>query len=556
MIWVNVALGVDASNPTGPEAISHSISRLRFMTVDTAPSCTMPIEAQERVFALLSTPATHGGQTVRRIDTHAASVFLAGPSAYKVKRSVRFPFLDYSTPEKRKAACEAELEVNKDLAPLLYRRVVAITEEADGTLALDGHGRPVEWAVEMNRFDETRTLDRLAETGILSAELAVKLGRAVAAAHSPAPVADAKSWIGALASFIEQNDAELRGDPDLFPAAQVDGLSNATRRSYEKIHPLLVRRGELGFIRRVHGDLHLGNIALIDKEPVLFDAIEFDPLVGSGDVLYDLAFLLMDLVERGLGEAANVVLNTYLNETRLDGHLDGLRTLPLFLSVRAAIRAKVTAARVRTASEERSAIVGQAQAYFGWAHRLITPPRPALIVVGGLSGTGKTLLARALAPRLAPAPGAVLLRSDTERKMLYNVAQTERLPPAGYAPSATEKVYELLFEKAARIIRAGHSVVVDAVFARPAPRDRIEGLARGEGIPFLGLFLNADLAIRLARVGQRAHDASDADSTVAYLQEGYELGSVTWAQIDASGTPEETLRQALSAVESLKLAPT
>jgi aminoglycoside phosphotransferase family enzyme/predicted kinase len=516
----------------------------------------MPIDPQERVFALLVDPATHGGHTVRRIDTHAASVFLAGPRAYKAKRAVRFPFLDYSTLEKRKAACEAELEVNASLAPMLYRRVVAITEEADGTLILDGTGRPVEWAVEMNRFDEARTLDRLAETGALSAELAVKLGRAVAAAHSSAPVAEAESWIGAFASFIEQNEADFRSHSDLFPASQVDDLSNAARRSLHKIRPLLARRAELGFIRRTHGDLHLGNIALIDDEPVLFDAIEFDPLIGSGDVLYDLAFLLMDLVERELGEAANIVLNTYLSETRRDDHLDGLRALPLFLSVRAAIRAKVTAARLQTASAQQSAIAEQAQAYFGLAQRLIAPPKPVLIAVGGLSGTGKTLLARALSPLLPPAPGAVLLRSDTERKMLHHVKETERLPQAAYASSATDKVYELLFEKAARIIRAGHSAVVDGVFAHPVQRASAERLGLGEGAGFVGLFLEADLETRLSRTGHRAHDASDADSAVARLQETYELGSVTWIRIDASGTPAETLRQARSTLQSLKVGVT
>jgi len=509
----------------------------------------MSTDVQEQVFALLSNPATYGGETVRRINTHAASVFLVGSRAFKVKRAVWFPYLDYSTLEKRKAACEAELEVNKPLAPKLYRRVVAIAEEPSGVLALDGTGRPVEWAVEMSRFDETRTLDRLAETDALDALLAVKLGRAVAAAHGPAPAAEAERWIAALAGFIEQNDVELRGDPDLFPAAQVERLSNAARQSLKTIGPLLARRGELGFIKRLHGDLHLGNIALIDGEPVLFDAIEFDTMVASGDVFYDLAFLLMDLVERELGEAANVVLNTYLNETGRAEHLDGLRALPLFLSVRAAIRAKVTAARLRNAPDERAAIACQAQAYFNLARRLIAPATPVLIAIGGLSGTGKTVLARALAPRLAPAPGAVLLRSDTERKVLYRVEETERLAQEAYAPAVTEKIYEILLDKAARVLRAGHSAVVDAVFARRDQRAGIEALAVGANIRFVGLFLTADLATRLARVGRRADDASDADGAIVRQQEEYDLGAVTWQRIDASRTPAQTLRQALNALE-------
>jgi uncharacterized protein len=273
-------------------------------------------------------------------------------------------------------------------------------------------------------------------------------------------------------------------------------------------------------------------------------------MVASGDVFYDLAFLLMDLVERELGEAANVVLNTYLNETGRAKHLDGLRALPLFLSVRAAIRAKVTAARLRNAPNERAVITSQAQAYFKLAQRLIVPATPVLIAIGGLSGTGKTVLARALAPRLTPAPGAVLLRSDTERKALHHVEQTERLPPEAYAPSETNKIYEILLDNAARVIRAGHSAVVDAVFARLDQRARIEALAVGADIRFVGLFLTADLAIRLARVGRRAADASDADGAIARLQEEYDLGSVTWQRIDASRTPAHTLQQALNVLEA------
>ena len=155
-------------------------------------------EAQEPVFALLAEPATHGGAAVKRIDTHAASVFLAGPRTFKVKRAVRFPFLDYSTLDRRKQACEAELEVNRPFAPEIYRRVVPITREPDGRLALDGAGTPVEWAVEMRRFDEGATLDHLAEAGRIDAALADALGRTVAAAHATAPAVDAGPWVKAL----------------------------------------------------------------------------------------------------------------------------------------------------------------------------------------------------------------------------------------------------------------------------------------------------------------------------------------------------------------------
>src|SRR5499426_1841531 len=260
-------------------------------------------ECQEAVFALLAYPATHGGEAVKRIDTHAASVFLAGDRALKVKRAVRFPFLDYSTLPKRKSACEAELEVNRPFAPEIYRRVVAITREEDGALAVDGAGTPVEWAVEMRRFDERATLDKLAGAGKIDVALADALGRAVAAAHAAAPTVEAGPWIKALAGYIDEHVAAFAEAPDIFPPDESEALARASRAAYARIHPLLVERARAGLVRRIHGDLHLGNIVLLEGSPVLFDAIEFSPLIASGDVFYDLAFLLMDLTERDLKAA-------------------------------------------------------------------------------------------------------------------------------------------------------------------------------------------------------------------------------------------------------------
>src|SRR5262249_55682767 len=257
-------------------------------------------ESQEPVLALLADPATHGVASVKRIDTHAASVFLAGDRAFKIKRAVRFPFLDYSTAARRKQACEEELAINRPLAPQIYRRVVPITREPDGALRLDGGGEPIEWAVEMARFDERATLDHMAVAGRIDAALADALGRMVAKAHAQAQPVKPEPWIKALADYIEEHVEAFGARPDLFYAAEVAALGHASRAACRPIHPLLVERGRRGLIRRIHGDLHLGNIVLLDGGPVLFDAIEFSPLIASGDVLYDLAFLLMDLAERGL----------------------------------------------------------------------------------------------------------------------------------------------------------------------------------------------------------------------------------------------------------------
>jgi aminoglycoside phosphotransferase family enzyme/predicted kinase len=501
----------------------------------------MSEDVQQAVIDFLARPVTHGGAPVKRIDTHAAMVFLAGPRAVKIKRAVRFPFLDYSTLDRRKAACTAEIEINRPFAPAVYRRVVAITREKDGTLAIGGEGEPVEWAVEMRRFDETQTLDHLAEAQRIDGALADALGRVVARAQAAAPTVANAGFIDALAEIVAQNDSELRAAPELFPPRAVSALMDATRGAFERVRALLAARERAGRVARCHGDLHLGNIVLLDGEPVLFDAIEFDPAIATGDVLYDLAFLLMDLIERGLTPAANIVLNRYLSETRRVEDLDALAALPLFMSLRAAIRAKVTAAR-RKPDVANAAIEQSARDYFALAGRLLAPPPPILLAVGGLSGTGKSLLARALAAEILPEPGAVVLRSDVERKVLFGLAETDRLPETAYARDVTTQVYALLIDKARRITGAGHSAIVDAVFADPSERAAIAQAAAG--VAFHGLFLTADLATRLSRIGGRQGDASDADMAVARRQQQYDLGAMQWTPVDASGSPEETLRRA------------
>ena len=505
--------------------------------------------SQQAVIDFLGRPATHGGVPVKRIDTHAATVFLAGERAFKIKRAVRFPFLDYSTLDRRQAACAAEIEVNQPYAPAIYRRAVAITREKDGALAIGGAGKPVEWAVEMRRFDETQTLDHLAAASRIDGALADALGRAVAAAHAAAPVVANAGFVDALAEVIDQNDAELRAAPELFQAPAVSALTRATRAAYERVRALLVARERAGRVARCHGDLHLGNIVLLDGAPVLFDAIEFDPKIATADVLYDLAFLLMDLIERRLTPAANIVLNRYFNRTRRAEDLDALAALPLFLSLRAAIRAKVTAVR-RTRGAERAITEQSARDYFALAGELLAPPPPMLLAVGGLSGTGKSLLARALAADIPPVPGAVVLRSDVERKVMFGIAEADRLPETAYARDVTTQVYATLVDKARRVIGAGHSAIVDAVFAEPGERAAIAQAAGGAA--FRGLFLTANLATRLARVGGRKGDISDADAAVARSQEQYDLGALQWAPVDATGSPEQTLRHALSAVAPTK----
>jgi uncharacterized protein len=518
----------------------------RSMTVPATNHSQM----QERVFAFLTDPACH--PNVQRIDTHAASVFLEGDRALKIKRAVRFPFLDYSTLEKRKVACELEIKINRPFAPQIYRRVVAITQGADGSLSIGGNGEIVEYAVEMARFDERRTIDHLARSGSMRRELGDAIAEAIASSHSNAPRLPTDPWPQSIPKIIDDNTNAFR-HAACFHAHDIEDLEAASYAAFARIRKVLEQRGRQGHVRRCHGDLHLANIVVIEQKPVLFDAIEFDEKIASIDVLYDLAFPLMDLLRYGKRDAANALFNRYLSITSVE-NLDALSVLPLLMSLRAAIRAHVLLARIDNGDSRQRAIIEDARAYFDLAKQLIHPSPPALIAVGGLSGTGKSVLGGALASHILPDPGAVVLRSDVLRKQLFEVGEGERLPEDAYRPQVAAEVYEVLSRRADRVVSQGHSAIADAVFARETERAAIRDVAHKSRIRFIGLFLVADFKIREGRITQRVRDASDVTVEVARRQEQYNIGTVDWAVVDASGTPEATLRACLARIAEFKTA--
>lgn len=498
------------------------------------PATSHVVADQTEVHAFLGIPGTHNlTEPIKRIDTHGAVVFLAGPNAYKVKRAVRFPFMDYSTLERRRAACEAEVAVNRPNAPDLYVGVLPITRSG-GNLALGGNGEVVEWAVHMRRFDERRTLDRVAEAGALTPALIAKLARAIHVSHEKAFRREGGPATAALARYIEQNHEALTETPELFPPDRVAALTAAATSAFAAVGDLLQRRGDAGYVRRCHGDLHLRNIVLLGEEPTLFDAVEFDETIATGDILYDLAFLVMDLCERGLGSAANQLLNRYLWQSD-EANLSALAAMPLFLSIRAAIRAKVIAAGLpHLRDAERGPAADEARRYFDCARHFLARGPARLIAIGGLSGTGKSTLATALAPQVGGPPGAVHLRSDVERKRLFGAAETQRLPAEAYAPDVTDRIYATLLRKAGLALAAGSSVVLDAVHAHPHERAKIASLAQSLGVAFQGFWLDAPVAMLLDRVKHRTADASDADARVVAEQSRYELGEIDWRRLDAS----------------------
>ncbi|MBC7283978.1 bifunctional aminoglycoside phosphotransferase/ATP-binding protein [Hoeflea sp.] len=489
---------------------------------------------QTEVVTFLSDPETYGIDTaVETITTHSAYVFLAGNLAFKIKRAVRYNYLDFSTLDARRKVIAHELALNAPAAPAIYDRVVVITREGPGRLALDGKGEPVEYALRMHRFRREDELTSIADAGNLTNDLAEKLGHVIAGLHA---VAERRPPDGA--ALIGEIISELREALDPMGSTlghdRVANYFDQVGQAFDDVASLLTQRSGEGRVRRCHGDLHLKNLVMIDGQPVPFDALEFDERLGICDVFYDFAFLVMDLLHRGLAGQANVLQNSYLAISR---DFTGLATLPLFLSIRAAIRCMVAVQSLSGAIDRD--IARDARRYLEQATGFLSPSPPRLVAIGGLSGTGKTTIAVRTAPRLGPSPGAVHLRSDLERKARFGVEPLVRLPEEAYRPEANRDTYTRLMDTAEQVLLARHSVIIDATFLAGADREAVGALAARMRVLFNGIWLNSDAATLERRVATRTADASDADIDVLHAQLKRGTGPVTWTEIDASGDPDQ-----------------
>ena len=510
-------------------------------------------DEQAEVKAFLADPASYPTRPdqVERLETHGALVFLAGDEAWKIKRAVRFPYMDLSTLEKRRAVCQREVEINSAWAPQIYLGCIPITRERDGRLAFGGDGEPVEWAVRMRRFPQSDMLGSIAERHGIGRDLACNLADAAFESHATAERIDDPRGAGRVGTLVDSVSGNLAGVSDILGSGETARFRRLAEAQHTRAAAVLDQRAAQGLVRRCHADLHLDNIVMWDGRPTLFDAIEFDEELASIDTLYDLAFLLMDLDYRGLRPAANLVLNRYLWRSQELIDLDGLAALPLFLGLRAGVRALVTAERAQQEQTGQRQDAAQhraerARSYLRAALDYLAPPESALVAVGGLSGTGKSTLAAALAPRIGPCPGAVHLRSDLERKALFRRDETERLEAEAYTRAATTCVYDRLTGKAQRVLAAGHGVIVDAVFAAESERRNIEEVGEDVGVQLKGLWLTASPATLIDRVAQRRNDASDANVDVVRMQLGYQIGTLSpaWTVIDAGRELEATVSDA------------
>ncbi len=493
-----------------------------------------------RFAAMIS--ACADGAAVERIDTHGAAVFLAGSFAYKVKRPVAFAYMDLSTPEKRRAACEAEIRLNRRTAPDIYLGLAPIHHDPT-SLMLGAVGDPIdaggECVVVMRRFDQDTLFDRLAEQRRLGDDHVLGLAEAIATFHDTAEVIRDRGGAEEMRWVVEENLSELAEGTGVFDAGDLERLADLTRARMDGAAATIDVRMAGGFVRWCHGDLHLRNVCLVDGRPTIFDALEFNESLAITDTMYDLAYALMDLLHRGLRRQACLLLDRYLERFADD---EGLALLSFFMSVRAAVRAKVSLSMAAVQTEPSAAATCRTEAkdYLQRAIAFLAPVTPRIVAIGGLSGSGKSTVARALAPFLTPAPGAVVLRSDVIRKTLLGIGDLAPLGPDGYAPAVSQQVYDTLIARSRSIAASGFSVIADATFTKLEGRAALASAAAALGVKFVGFWLEADAATLLSRVAARRNDPSDADAGVVRRQLAEDLGAIAWTHLDATQPAAKT----------------
>lgn len=505
---------------------------------------------QDEIIRRLSLGEGFGNTPPERIDTHISTVFLIGSDVYKLKHAVATSYLDYSNLEDRHRFCQTEVDINRRTAPQIYLGVVPVRISPENELVIgDGPGTPVEWLVHMRRFPQEALLDRVADEGELTQSVMFDLADEIATFHKSAASVEDEDASRRIALVVDENEAELARHSDgLVDRSLVEAFNRQCRAHFEIQMNRIDRRGKNGFVRHCHGDLHLRNICLIDGKPTLFDAIEFSDDISHVDTLFDVAFLLMDLMHRGLQLQANALFNRYLYRTE---DIDDLALLPLYLALRAGIRAHTSAMAATAANVkiDKDALKGAAMAYLTLGLRLLDTSSPTLIAVGGLSGTGKSTVAANIAPFIGNAPGAVILSSDLVRKRQKGVQPLSRLDETAYDAKTDQAVYEEILDIATRVLSDGHSIILDATFQDPARRRDAESVGRIPGVSFGGVWLEAASDELFDRVNKRTGDPSDATSSVLSRQLTRDLGEITWHRIEASGAVSkvaQTIREWVS----------
>ena len=450
----------------------------------------------------------HPVETVETIETHISWVLLAGEFVYKIKKPLDLGFLDFSTLEKRRFYCQEEIRLNRRTAPELYLEVVAIGGTPENPV-LDSEGEAIEFAVRMRRFDTQAGFDRLLADNRLEHEHIIDLGYRLAELHRIAEVAPPDSRFGTfddVADPMRDNFTDLERMLADDRRSRLSELNQWSERELKHLTPLLETRQREGFTRECHGDAHLGNVALIDNRATLFDCIEFSEDLRWIDVISDLAFTVMDLHDRGAPGFAWLLLDEYLARS---GDYGGVRLLPLYMVYRALVRAKVNAFRLDDDNADQRNVLSQIDDYLGLAETISREHRPAVLITMGVSGSGKSWLAR----RLVERAGLVRMRSDVERKRLHGLApdaaSDSGLGTDLYSKAATERTYRHLAELVRPVLCAGIPVLIDAACLKRWQRELFQRLAEDLDVNFAVIQCDADDDVLRDRIRQREQAGDD-----------------------------------------------
>jgi aminoglycoside phosphotransferase family enzyme/predicted kinase len=490
----------------------------------------------------------HAVNRVKLIETHISWVYLAGDYAYKLKKPVNLGFLDFSTLQARRHYCTEELRLNRRTAADIYLDVVPVGGTADAP-RIGAAGAAIDYALKMRRFPQEALADQLAARGELGAERIDAMAAVIAGFHASIPAAPARSAFGSARSVaalaLRNFDAieALVSDPE--EHERLERLRAWTRSEAARSREAFSARRRDGCVRECHGDLHLRNIVFLDGRPMPFDCIEFSAELRWIDVMSEVAFLAMDLLDHRLDAAAWRLLNAYLEAT---GDYAGLSVLRFYLVYRAMVRAKIACIRAQQPGNsvgERLSLKREYRGYLTLAESLARGSQPFLVLMHGLSGSGKTTVSQGLLERT----GAVRLRSDVERKRLHGLAPRSRSgsgTQAGlYAPAATRKTYERLRQLARGIVESGWPALVDAAFLSRSERGAFAALARELGVPFVIVSCTAPESELRRRVEIRQTANSDAsEAGVAVLEH----------QLATQEPPQEEERASMAVLDTADAA--
>lgn len=511
---------------------------------------------QKEIIEALSNPKLYSRKwrvkDVKIRQSHIAILFLVGDYALKLKRAVLLPNIDFSTSEKRRLACVQEMKRSTVYAPHLVLGIRSIRRLPNGRICIGGRaGEEVDTVLVMRRISDHAILEQMLPSPDFDRFEVMDLAEQLAELHMKAKTFRSKWGMDDIQKTILDTERVLSCFcPDIFNKQKLNTLMRSSMENLAKNARLVALRQKSGHVRKCHGDLLLCNIAYENGKFLFFSPIEYSNTMGCIDTLYDLAFLMMDFEVRGMRRLANMLFNHYMAYMN---DIGGYPLLPLYQSMRAATRAAVCAKKstILTGFEKQQAIQN-ARDYFKLSYHFMSPSQPALIACGGLSGSGKSRVAREIGGLMNPAPGAVILRDDVVKKQINGCPINEHFDPVCDTPVVERVVYDVLRQQARTALESGSCVIVDALFYDEKERFAIEELAKGMNIPFIGIWMDAPLSVRAERVHLRKRNPSDVISQEELEQQlSLKTGEIHWNQVSTNKTREEAVRDVVDLLSKI-----